>query len=95
MNDGKIVGLSVWIEYSIKYLCEGIGSSTPIRYSRLSFSGVSGNGLLQISHLLTSILISLSGGILVSGRRFLWLRVKVLIFYKYAHFGQVFISSLG
>ena len=43
---------------------------TSIRYSRLSFAPVSGNSLLQISHLFTSIFTSLSGGISGSGGRF-------------------------
>ena len=60
-----------------------ISANTSIRYARLSLAAVSGNSLLQISHLFTSIFTSLSGGISGSGGRFLYFRVNsVLIFYK-------------
>ena len=58
-----------------------------IRYARLSLATVSGNSLLQISHLFTSIFTSLSGGISVQADvsytfESILVRVKVLIFYK-------------
>ena len=53
-----------------------ISANTSIRYARLSLAAVSGNSLLQKSHLFTSIFTSLSGGISGSGGRFLYFRVN-------------------
>ena len=53
-----------------------ISANTSIRYARLSLAAVSGNSLLQISHLFTSIFTSLSGGISGSGGRFLYFLVN-------------------
>ena len=65
-----------------------ISANTSIRYARLSLAAVSGNSLLQISHLFTSIFTSLSGGIsqvqadVSYTFESILVRVKVLIFYK-------------